>query len=226
MSLTDKIDSEFRNQFVSFSYLKLEIIRENIKNLSQIICKSYSNRFADQFGSLIAAFLSIKHNKILTNDELIEYLTSYDLKSFYAFSNSDQGFDLLSDILQIRIRIPGDHFEEASLGECIKKVHFNTLSRIKTDPDVINETLRSYGIKIKDDYLYIANSTQLLRKNLKGSSVPSNWGTVLKRLPGASGSNTEYFGPNFPAPQGKSRCTKIDIHLVINYEGEADSVEI
>jgi putative DNA primase/helicase len=189
------INNDFSNGFYWRCVENAEIIRHNAKQFSEACGDFFGDkRTGDQFGALLAGALSLTMNEKIDYNYAISWLKNTEEQGVWKQHNEDAEYEsdeqkCLDNIMQAQIIHEGridrvwelvDYCRDAMNAE-------NTISR--------RNTLLSYGLKIENDVLYIANTCENMRKVLKDTPFSDNWGKTLKRLPNAKSSGgTVRFG--------------------------------
>lgn len=214
--------NHFGNKLIARSYQLIDTINHNALKFSEAISLKYgSRRFGDQYGYLIAGAESLLSKEKFDESEILNKLSKYDLKPFLEDIASSQELDLLSKILQIGMTIKiVDKPENGTLGyflDCMcqnKRSICNEPSRSQLE---ILHHLIPLGIKYsaRDQMIYFACNSELIKRELENTSVPSNWNLILSRLPGVI-SKPVHFGAGFPSPSGKGRAIGIPVNLIIS----------
>lgn len=202
--LTDDYVNGLYNRIIKL----IPLIVHNAKMLALAIeAKTGGRRLGDQYGALIAGFISYYSDEKLTKEtagKQIEFY-NFDLENEQAKGKIDQ-FALLDKIMQHVIKIPKERgWDEISIADLCNHVH------IGVDVDKQVKMLGNIGIKVKDSMIYIANDNNNLGEILKGSRWPVNWAQTLKRLPFATSSEK----PVYFSYGCKPRATIIPVDKVI-----------
>lgn len=193
-----EIDALLSSEYVTALYARIfamvPVIAKNARTLAQAIERKTSDRrLGDQYGALLAGYLSLNENTVLTEADA---KWEADNISFAEEKEKANGLNdmhrLLNKILQHVVRIPKEHgYEDVTLGEICERLYKNhTHTEYK-------RTLANTGIKIIGDNIAIANDNDMLAGILEHTIWPSNWAQTLKRIEYASQSDgTVYFSPS------------------------------
>lgn len=221
------LEEGFSSKLIARSIKLAKTIKKNAETLSSLISSKYgSKRFGDQYGYLIAGCESLKHSREISEEEAISIVSEYNLEAYKESLDSSQELDLLSKIMQIRIKAGVSvSAEELTIGQCLKKLRdlITTLDSIEVSEKVLKEKLRSVGIKYvgrsdEQKFIHISTKSNLIQKHLEGSSTPVNWHKILLRLPGAK-NITSYFGPEFG---GADRTRAVSLPMDILFKNEEE----
>ena len=170
------------------------IISDNAKELARAIeRKTGDRRLGDQYGALLAGYLSISDQIKITEETAKGIVQSieFEVEKEKAQGINDQ-HRLLNKIMQHVMRVPKEKgYEDVTIGEMCQRVYKGV--------DINNECkiiLGNAGIKIIDDTIAIANDNDNLAEILKHSQWPHNWQQTLSRLTFSSASKgAVYFSP-------------------------------
>jgi putative DNA primase/helicase len=175
----DTISSDYANGFYWRCVKNAETIRHNTKSFSEACGDFFGDKRAgDQFGALLAGALSLTANQKIDYNYAMTWLRATESQGVWKQHNEDVDCEsdeqkCLDSIMQAQI---------IHLGR-IDRV-WQLIEECKEGLDVNSQknTLLSYGIKIENDLLYIANSCENLKRALKDTPFSENWGKTLKRL--------------------------------------------
>jgi putative DNA primase/helicase len=181
---TLQMDTLLTDEYVQALYQRIfsavPLIVANAKTFAHAIeAKTGDRRLGDQYGALLAGHKSFYEIKEYTPEDaqwIIDDLT-FSTEKENANGTNDQ-HSLLDKIMQHVMRVPKERgFEELSIAEMCYCVHKGR-SNIAECRTILGNT----GIKVKDNFIYIANANNHLAEILKNSRWPHNWQQTLKRL--------------------------------------------
>lgn len=207
----------FSQNLYSRIFNMIPIIVANAATLADAIeMKTGDRRLGDQYGALLAGYLSLKNNELLTEEnakleiEEIDFNTEKEM----AIGTNDQ-FSLLNKIMQHVVRVPKHQgFEECSVAEMCERV-----IRMGQNFDECKRSLGNIGIRIMGVDIAIANENDNLADILKTSRWPHNWQQTLKRLPFAKPTESSVrFGSGC-----KARAILVPLSKVVFDDDSAES---
>jgi putative DNA primase/helicase len=181
--LYELLKEEFCEQFYSRSIHKLPLILENFKRCYRFLEKEVDGRFADQYGSLMAGYLSSVSDVPISENDDDEFA-----KLFFDFgldmerkeiANHDED-DCLEHLLNFKITENNNTYTIIQLVE-----YLNDEKLMDNEKTKYENTLSHYGIKVKDNNMYVSIKNPQLQNLFKDSKWPHGWGSALLRLPGA-----------------------------------------
>lgn len=185
---------EYVQAFYSRIFSMVPTITANAKQLAKAIeRKTGDRRLGDQYGALLAGYLSLSNSELFTEEDAKLEIDDLD---FETEKEKAQGINdqhrLLNRIMQHVLRVPHEKtYEEITIGEICERVHtsakgFKELEKI----------LANTGIKITGEFIAIANDNNNLAEILKNTQWPQNWAQTLSRLPFSQPSKSAvYFSP-------------------------------
>lgn len=209
----DKVENLLTEAYVQAFYSRIfsmvPIITSNAKELARAIeRKTGDRRLGDQYGALLAGYLSLGKNELLTEESAKLEIEDLDFESE---KEKAQGINdqhrLLNKIMQYVMRVPKDRgFEDMTVGEMCQKVYKAGLNFEECE-----RALGNAGIKVVGNQIAIANDNDNLGDILKTSQWPQNWSQTLRRLAFATASPTNvYFSASC-----KVRATMLPVDKVL-----------
>lgn len=195
-SLTDLLTQEYIDGLYNRAIKLLPVIAANAKTFARAIeATSTDRRLGDQYGALLAGYLSYSTDKQYTLAEAKEWLANVKVNFNFEKEQSSGRIDqyaLFDTIMQQIIKIPYNKTTmEFSIGELCDMVKNSAIGW-----EDIARILGNYGIKREETGVYIANNNVQLQEMLKNTNWPLNWGQTLKRIENASvTSKNVYFSP-------------------------------
>ena len=203
------LTDEYIQAFYSRIFSMIPTIVENAIQLARAIeRKTGDKRLGDQYGALLAGYISLSSMEVLTEETAKLEIEDIDFKTEKerATGTNDQ-HRLLNCIMQHVHRISKERgYEELTVGEMCYRVKNGHEGNKEC-----RQALANIGIRIEEDNILIANQNENLGVILEGSNWPENWMQTLQRLTFATPSEgTEYFSPSC-----RSRATVIPFDKVI-----------
>lgn len=180
--ITDEFSMAFRSRTISL----LPIILENIKTFSKAAAAVIgTQRTGDQIGVLVAGAYSLESDKIISFDDAVKWLADKDWKEEKSNDSMGDEVRLVSHLLQQMVRINGEFTtHERTTGELVQTA-MNLRNEWSFSPDKANDRLKRLGMKVVDDWLYISNSDDQIKRILYNTPWTNNHNKILMRLAGA-----------------------------------------
>lgn len=177
------------------SFKMAPIIAKNAKILSEATRMILGSRGGDQIGALLAGYYSLISDDVLTLERAQIWVNSHDWE---VYKEDDKDLDeqqAYSVLMESIIRHETDDgTRNLSIGELIE---YGTTSA--------DATLARHGIRVKDKWVYIANSHVELKKIYKDTQFSDKWKDQFLRLENAE----SVAGYKFAGVT--SRCVRIPI---------------
>jgi putative DNA primase/helicase len=159
-------------------------IRDNAKVFSKAAGDFFGDRrMGDQIGTLLAGAFSLTVTGTLTHERAMEWLKdrneegAWQDKREEAEAQSDEA-KLFATIMQAHIMHDG---RQSIMGELVNACAAGDGEHTETR----RATLHSYGMKVENGSVIIANNCENMRKLLRDTPFSDNWGKMLQRLPNA-----------------------------------------
>jgi hypothetical protein len=163
----------------------LPITLQNIKIFSDVCSKKFNSvREGDQIGTLMAGAYSMLSDDIVTPEFARDYIDSFSWDEHRDYAETDEAMAALSTLMECRIR---GAYGETSVYETIKQ------SINSATPDDYRSLLERYGMKIKDGYLLVSNSSHAIKELMKNTPYAADIKGQLIRIKGAKRWENEKF---------------------------------
>lgn len=173
------ITRDFGKKLVSYAFLNIRVYRENFDRFEDFLrLKNYGGaHFCRQYASLLSGLSLILDPKILSDEEIENFVNMWSLGEFFEQTGEEDPAQLLEFIRSRMIRIGTDNM---TVEECI---NLSTMDR----NCIFQRALSRYGIKAGSDCFYIkrssnANFTGLLDK----TKWHNNWQITIDRIDGVT----------------------------------------
>lgn len=206
------INEGFVSRFHARAIAQAAVIRENAVVFTKVVATLFNEqRAGDQLGTLLAGAWSLTADHAVTFDEAKAWVAKHDWTDDKAeVEGMSDEKALLQFILQSKQRVTlNERNVEVTVGELVQYCTDagDTTGLEGTRADDAYHALTRIGMRLDGvkGGIYIANANKGLAEILKGSQWSTNWGKVLKRLPGAEAAGSIYFG----FPGSESRATWI-----------------
>lgn len=163
----------------------LPITLQNIKIFSDVCSKKFNSvREGDQIGTLMAGAYSMLSDDIVTPEFARDYIDSFSWDEHRDYAETDEAMAALSTLMECRIR---GAYGETSVYETIKQ------SINSATPDDYRSLLERYGMKIKEGYLLVSNSSHAIKELMKNTPYAADIKGQLIRIKGAKRWENEKF---------------------------------
>ncbi len=209
------LTEQYIQSFYSRIFSNVPIISANAKELARAIeRKTGDRRLGDQYGALLAGYLSLNSSDLLTEEDAKFEIEDLD---FHTEKEKAQGINdqhrLLNKIMQHIMRVEKSQgYENITVAEMCQRIY-----KGHDGFGYCKMHLANAGIRILDETIAIANDNDTLAEILKTSNWPTNWMQTLQRLEFAKASKTNvYFSPGC-----KVRATLLQIERVL-FEEDSD----
>lgn len=173
-----------------------------------------SRRAGDQYGTLLAGAYMLKGDDLPKEEEVVAYAKDIDL-AHYQEEVVPEGRDILDQLFQVQeMVITKDGSFKVSVGEMIALVIENP--RFEADRksgaipyDDAKRYLKDIGFIVDPEYLYVANKSIWISKQLRDTSYADSYPSLLRLLPDArSAGEAKWFAGR------RSRATQIPLRLI------------
>lgn len=141
-----------------------------------------SQRDGDQYGTLLAGAWSLISSDVATHEQAEEMIKSYDWSEHLEGADEDESARALSALMEGKIRINGIDITVYELVCEASNVSVPGLDIGSTKADAF---LQRHGMRIKDGFLVLSNTSNELRKLVAGTPYEADLRGMLLRVPGA-----------------------------------------
>lgn len=209
-----------RDQTISARMLRralvlLPTIQQNIKVFSEVAAERFGRqREGDQYGTLLAGAWSLVSSSVATRADAERLIDSYDWSEHREKSDSDESMLALGALMEAPIRTHGG----ASITVFELICAASRVGTGKIDKDSADAELLRHGMRIRDGYLVLSNSSNELRRLMQGSSFDADPRGVLLRVPGADRNGNAAVKFNGVA----SKCIRIPVAPIIDGEAKKE----
>lgn len=157
-----------------------------------------SRRSGDQFGALAAGVAALHSNRRYTLDQARAWMDGQEWADQVPVAEGRDEIACLQRIMQHVVRVQGGTVSqptnhERTIGELVDTAVHGAGDGIAQTQAA--DALLRIGIKVEARTVYVANQHSILRRVLVDTPWGSDWGRVLRRLPGAFSASTMRFGP-------------------------------
>lgn len=220
-----KIDSEFSEKWISFCISlvpKIQYIRKEIDiKLSQ---KNIDSRARDQYGQLISCAAAALNQEIDLSifEDTLEITKENDAEA--------EPIRVFNEFMSHEIGVPSNYgTEKTTILELLRtvdhlqKIEKKDLESLESDAQrydlkKLERFLGSYGLKVVDDFLYIANTS----KKIEAILNKTNFCDLFKIIKGFEvGKNATTFGSRIY----KSRYIRIETQKILSDDVELEKVD-
>lgn len=183
------VTDDYVRAFLARSVRMVPVIRANARTFAAAGAEVIgSQRLGDQVGALLAGAYSLFEDGEITLAEAQEWLAQQDWSEQRAIQEFDDEQRCLQRILEHIVRLQGKGGPiDRSVGELVRVSA--KLDEDSVFPDTATNALMRMGIRVDqdDDLLTISNSHAAIEGILQGTPWHRGWGRILKRVPGARG---------------------------------------
>lgn len=184
---------DFSKRLFARTVANIDTLLANVKTFENAAADIFGNqRHAQQIAPLVAGAYMLTTTKTITPKAASDWLNAQDWSWHTEKGEGGDAQKLLTIIMTSRIRYDvGGIAREQTVADMIEA----TQGTDQIAGAAAEKGLRSYGIKIEDAKLVIANNSPQLRKVL-ADTVYTNWGRTLSDYPGADkmGNKVHRFG--------------------------------
>jgi len=187
---------------------------KNVQTIFDQITKQYNARFGQQYSVLLAGWALCQSDRILSDDDAKFIVNSTDLEQKLQDQGEDDETDCFGYLMAKKVSIRTEHLStDILVGELIHKT-IDALQRPAgyghssgVDKEWVN-SLMNYGMRVKGDYVYIANNHPEIKSLFRDTKWVNNYDRSLKRVAGADSNDnkSQYFGAGL-----SKKCTRLPI---------------
>lgn len=181
--LTDK-DPTVRGRLLRRCIDLLPVTMKNIEVFSRVGADFFgSQRDGDQYGALLAGAWSLMSQEIATPAQALAMFEGHKWEELRDNADADESQRALSALMGALVRIKGGI--ELTVYELVRAA-----CRVETGITEITDVtadaiLQRHGMKVKGDYLVLANDSNELRRLMDGTTFEADYRGVLLRVEGA-----------------------------------------
>jgi putative DNA primase/helicase len=151
-----------------------------------------SQRLGDQYGTLLAGAWSLMSSDVVTPEQAYEMIDANDWEPYSQSTELPDETRCIRHILQTEVRVEADKPVSRTVGELVEIALFRVNDMTVTASEAII-TLGRNGIKAEDGAVIISNTAKAIAEMLNDTPWRTCHSTLLKRLHGATNTNTIYF---------------------------------
>lgn len=193
------LQPEFCQRFYARAIGLAAVIRENAVTFARAAAEVLGEqRAGDQIGALLAGCYALYSERAITLEEAKAWVAKQDWSETRddIHSESDEA-RLWSHLMEqkLHIKLDANGSEELAVGELIDIARGEHDYAGLSQPSAHRALLRE-GFRVDPTGTHVSNTHAQIRRMLQGTQWASNWGRVLKRLPGAYATGPLYFGNN------------------------------
>lgn len=167
-------------------------------------------RTGDQVGTLLAGAYSLTSSKEISYEDAVKWVQEKDWSEEKAQEATRDEFSLITHIMEQPVRVETGMIGilEQTVGELVMNACKWKPSTVITH-EVAQERLNRIGIKTENDYVYISNSSDQIKKMLANTAWSRNHNKILMRLNGAQAVDSTRFASGV-----RTRAVKIPLDTV------------
>ena len=200
--VVDTLTDDYIKRLHARSCVMVSKIRENAKTFSDVAGRVLlSKRLGDQIGSLLAGYYSLLSDDVIGAEQARVIINSYKWGHLLPTEEDRDDVKLLENLLQTNRRLPIE--QKDSYGQITTRTVDRSIAQLvaiasRREEDVIalgdaDTHLQRCGLRVKDDYLMIANRHKELEIILANTAFSINWGRILERHEGAERSENAWY---------------------------------
>jgi putative DNA primase/helicase len=230
--INDIITKDFHDRLLTRAYRNINRIKEVIRIFQRRVAYKFNdNRSGDQYGTLLAGYYCMVMDNVPTEYEVDTFINNFEWfeeQSEFEETNADQALRVLKQH-KVQFRQERGVPMIMHLADAVEIVATKTALVAKDAFVEVAEAerlLRLYGIRIEDDWIYITNTSEELKKVVfKDTPWAFNYEKVLKGINGAS-----IIKPNgvrrirFSTSSERTRFTAIPINVFLGQD-ESDNTK-
>jgi putative DNA primase/helicase len=167
-------------------------------------------RLGDQLGALLAGVHSLYSSKILTYDEARDWIQDRDWSEERSLEARRDELDLFQKLMEALVRVESEKVYERNIGELIL-VAFGKKEDAYILMQDAEERLKRLGFRIDpgSDRIVISNTSEWIKRELRGTKWAENHNTSLLRIEGAKRVESTRFGSGV-----SSRAVSVPLKLL------------
>ena len=162
-------------------------------------------------GALLAGAHALYSDRVITFDAALEWVGKQDWQEQRAeIAGQSDELALWSFMMQQKLRVKttaGD--EELPMGVLVDAAICKKAITTLTSEKAAEYLTRAGMLVDGEQRLYVSNTSPQLAKLLANTQWATNWGRVLKRLPGAEAAEPTYFG--YKGSEARATMIRMDL---------------
>ena len=188
----------------------LPITLKNIDVFTTVCAKAFSSqRDGDQYGTLMAGAWSLISSGLATQEDAENMLMAYDWSEHMEGSDEDESSRALMALMEGKIRISG---VEVTVYELICEASGKSSGILDLAHGSADAFLQRHGMRVRDGYLLISNSSNEPHKLVVGTAYASDLRGMLLRIQGADKNENKPI--KFNGVQ--SKCIRVPLDDLLN----------
>jgi putative DNA primase/helicase len=205
------LNKDYCRRFQSRVLTMAPTILENAKTFSAAAGDVLGNqRLGDQIGPLLAGAYSLFSMKVITYDKALDWVKNKDWSEERTLSENRDETRLFNFLMQQMVRV------ETSKSSVTRTIAELCVVAVPLEEDTVvtdtvaDQTLRRYGLIVRNDRIYISNQSSHLRSMLRTTPWPNNYSKILLRMEGAQAEEPiSFLG---------AKCRSISVPLELIHE--------
>ncbi|WP_334130185.1 DUF6371 domain-containing protein [Sneathiella sp.] len=218
-AINKHLTPEFANRMLIRSVKYLPILTQNADTFAQAAAVVLGKRrIGDQIGAMLAGAYLCHSTKEISFEDAIAWIKRHNFGDHTEASDIEDEERLLQYILEYRLRVHGGNGTafERSVGELIATV-LDSSADDRIASDIAHGELCRNGIRVDrpdladgtSGRIYISNTSNAVKRILRGTTWASNWRRPLLALDGARSAGNVRFTPAL-----STRATSLPITIV------------
>lgn len=211
--IIDEISKDYGSRLFSRIIGMTDVLLENIATFGRELSIKYNMRFGQQYGALLGACACIFYDEPVSKKEAKKFVKGMNFSGAEdIISESDEGncLDyLIAFIIRLDIHYLDMYGKEINPKETVELSIAELINAAQSGKHS-HSAINRIGLKIDNEYLYIANKNPVLKNKIfTKSRWGSNWKDALSRIVGAKKIGTKRFG------QTTCRATAVPISNIL-----------
>jgi putative DNA primase/helicase len=209
----DHITDDYGKRLTARMIKMIPVVIESQKIFSKHIAKGTTQRFGQQYGTLLAGWYALLSDYPVSEHVAAETVAGLKFHNIEEPTVTDEE-DCLTHLLttKISIQVPKIDAEGYKVKDETKRADMSIEGIIESGNDDYISALTNYGILVDSTFIHIHKNHSSLRKYVFSGTKWPNWSNSLKRLPGAvcKSNHKKRFGGGNP-----QACVSIPLDIVV-----------
>lgn len=183
---------------------------KNIEVFTEVCAEAFSSqRDGDQYGTLMAGAWSLISSEIATREDAENMLRAYDWTELLEGADEDESTRALMSLMEGKVRISGI---DVTVYELVCEASGVSSGVLQIAEKAADAYLQRHGMRVRDGYLIISNSSNEPAKLVAGTAFASDLRGMLLRIPGADKNSNKPL--KFNGVQ--SKCIRVPLEPIIS----------
>lgn len=183
---------------------------KNIEVFTDVCAEAFSSqRDGDQYGTLMAGAWSLISSELATREDAENMLRAYDWTELLEGADEDESTRALMALMEGKIRISGI---DVTVYELVCEASGVSSGVLQIAEKAADAYLQRNGMRVRDGYLIISNSSNEPAKLVAGTAYSSDLRGMLLRIPGADKNDNKPL--KFNGVQ--SKCVRVPLGPILH----------